>query len=253
MIMTTTLPAPLERLGAVVRRLRKQAGLSRPQLGERSGLSVRFLAKVEGGTGNISYLRLLQLARALDTNLASLVREAEQATPRAVALLGLRGAGKSTVGPLLGRRLNLPFVELDRLVEEETGMELGQIFELQGESYFRRVERDLLQRFLRRGEPAVLATSGGVVNDGDAFDALRRNALTVWLRATPTEHWSRVVSQGDRRPMEGHQNAMAELEQLWRTREPLYSRCAVTVDTSGRSPAQVAEAVASELPAPTAP
>jgi XRE family aerobic/anaerobic benzoate catabolism transcriptional regulator len=223
----------LRELGRRVRDTRSRQGLSRRELAERSSLSPRFLAQVEAGGGNISVRRLDQLAQALGTTPAALLAEPrpEPGLP-VIALLGLRGAGKTTIGRRLARRLRVPFVELDRRIEQASGLRLAEIFRLHGEGYYRRLERELLARILEEERPVVLATGGGVVNSPETYALLRQRALTVWLRARPEDHWSRVVQQGDRRPMEARPQAMAELRRLLADREPLYAQSAHTVDTS---------------------
>jgi XRE family aerobic/anaerobic benzoate catabolism transcriptional regulator len=149
-----------------------------------------------------------------------------------VALLGLRGAGKSTVGAAAARRLGLPFVELDERVAERAGASLAQIFELHGLAYYRRLTQEELTRLLASGAPALVATGGGLVADHAAFDLLRRGALTIWLKAKPQDHWSRVVAQGDARPMANRSGAMNELRALLRARRALYEQADHVVDTS---------------------
>jgi XRE family aerobic/anaerobic benzoate catabolism transcriptional regulator len=233
----------LSGLGSRTRRLRAEGGLTRKELARRSGLSLRFLAQVEGGHGNPSVRSLGALAHALGTTPAALLAEpaGEKELP-IVALLGLRGAGKTTIGRRLARRLHVPFVELDRRVEEAAGLTLAEIFALHGEDYYRRLEREALVALLAAGRPCVLATGGGIVNSASTYALLRRRTLTVWLRANPEDHWNRVVQQGDRRPMAEHPQAMAELRRLLAARGQLYSEAALTVDTAGRdSDAVVAE------------
>lgn len=164
-----------------------------------------------------------------------------------VALLGLRGAGKSSVGAQLARRLGVPFHELDALIETAAGLTLPQIFELQGEAYYRRLERQALARFLADTPAAVLATGGGLVTDRDTYALLRRSCTTVWLQADPKLHWSRVVRQGDRRPMRDNPAAMQELRALLAAREPLYAQADCAIDTSGRSVARLANDLAATL------
>jgi XRE family aerobic/anaerobic benzoate catabolism transcriptional regulator len=236
----------LRDLAARVRALREGRDLTRLELARRSGLSTRFLARIEGGDGNVSVVRLADLASALGVGLHDLVRPQRGRSP-VVALVGLRGAGKSTVGPLLARRLGTPFLEMEALVREASGLPLDQLFELHGEAYYRRVEREILGRVLAQHSPTVLAAAGGVVNEPSTWDALLEGATVVWLRARPEDHWQRVVAQGDRRPMRDNPDAMAQLRAMLAAREHLYRRAHVIVESSGRTPAEVADAVEKEL------
>lgn len=233
-------------LAARVRGLRGAKGLTRAALAERSGLSVRFLARIESGDGNVSLLRLAALAEALDTRPDELLRF-EGSRSGVIALVGLRGAGKSTVGPILARRLSLPFVEMDELVQQASGLPVDQIFELHGERYYRRVERETLARILSDDRAAVVATAGGVVNEADSWEMLRRRATVVWLRARAEDHWRRVVAQGDRRPMDHRPDAMAELRAMLAARERVYAQAHLVVDTAGRTPRQVAATIAAAV------
>lgn len=225
----------LARLGEVVRALRTERGLTRKELATRAHVSERFLAQLELGEGNISVLRLEDVAVALGMRGADLLAaasEAREAPVGVIALLGLRGAGKSSLGLAVSRRLGVPFVELDELVAREAGMSLATIFEIHGEAHFRRVEREALRKFLDATPSAVLATSGSIVQDKETFALLRARTRTVWLKARAKDHWDRVVAQGDGRPMRGRVNAKSELEELLRARKPLYEKADVTVDTS---------------------
>lgn len=237
-------PAPiLARLAERVRRRRRERSLTRRELAELAGVSERFLGMLEGGRGNISVARLDELARALGTSAAALI--AEEGAPEGVAakapapprgplfaLLGLRGAGKSSIGAAAAARLGMPFLELDALVASRAGMSLAAIFEIHGAAYYRRLEREEVERLVTPGEAAIVATSGGLVAEHATFDLLRRRAVTIWLRATPEDHWRRVVAQGDARPMEGREGAMDELRALLRARRALYEQADHVVDTS---------------------
>jgi XRE family aerobic/anaerobic benzoate catabolism transcriptional regulator len=233
----------LLRLGATVRSLRKARGWSRRDLAQHTAISERFLADVEGGVANPSVLRLATLAQALGVELAALLGAVSTSTaPRHVALLGLRGAGKSTIGPLLAARLNCPFVELDSSIEQATGLQVGEIFQLHGEAYFREAERAVLAQKLA-GEPSVLAVGGGIVTDPQSFAMLRTGARTVWLRAAPEDHWQRVLAQGDTRPMADNERAFTDLRRILAERDSLYRLAETEVDTSSHTIEEVVDAV----------
>lgn len=241
---SVTKPSPLlAALGQRVRSMRELRGWTRADLSQRSGVSQRFLARVEAGDGNLSLLRLEELCRALDTTPGAVLRPVAPASPL-VALVGLRGAGKSTIGPLLAARLGAPFFEMDALIVDASGLPVDQIFELHGERFYRRLEREILSRLASRSVPAVLATAGGVVNEPASWDLLLERATTVWLRARAHDHWTRVVAQGDRRPMAQRPDAMAELRALLAARERYYGQAHIVVDTSGRNPESVVDDVA---------
>ena len=232
----------LERLGARVKRLRADRRLTLRELAERSGVSLRFLLQIESGRANVSVKRLADVAHALGTSPAALLAEAEEPRP-IVALLGLRGAGKTTVGRRLAKRRHVPFVELDRHVEQASGLSLRELFNLHGEEYYRRLEREALAELVARRAPMVVAAGGGIVTSPETMQLLNRHATTVWLKAAPEDHWTRVVHQGDNRPMENHPQAMDALRDLLAAREPLYARADLAVDTTGRDPDAVATAV----------
>ena len=254
----------IESVGRKIRALREARGWSRAELCGRAGISVRFLAEVETGEANLSLLRLLELATALGVSVVSLVAglgpvrdEAEilaslsddqraralraARPPEKVALVGLRGAGKSTVGSMAAQMLGLPFIELDALIEGKAGMHLTEIFEFHGPSRYRELEMRVLSTLLERPGGAVIASGGSVVTSSDAWSLLRGGTRTVWLRATPEEHLVRVERQGDFRPMRGRVDALADLKEILQRREALYAQSEKTIETSEKSVAEVVE------------
>ena len=231
--MTET--AYLSLLGDRVRAWRSEQGMTRKALAAASGVSERYLAQLEAGEGNISVLLLRKVARAMGVTVESLVRE-DAPREKPIALLGLRGAGKSTLGAKLGEALKVPFIELDREVEKEAGAELGEVFALYGQDAYRRFERRALERVLAQNERAVIATGGSLVTDAGTYRILRERCLCVWLKASPEEHMARVIAQGDMRPFKGRSAALDEIRQLLGDRDRLYSRADVTLDTSGKTP-----------------
>ncbi|HET9620846.1 MAG TPA: shikimate kinase [Kofleriaceae bacterium] len=237
----------LETVGATVRGHRERRGWSRRELAEHSGVSERFLAQLEAGDGNISLRRFADVAHALGTSPSALLAAADAPTPtrkKPIALLGVRGAGKSSVGAVLARRLGVAFVELDQRIEHTAGLPLGELFALHGETYYRRIERDVLTDLLADPAPMVVATGGSIVSDPTNFALLRARCLTVWLHARAEDHWNRVVAQGDQRPMAENPHAFAELRALLAARDKLYAQADHTIDTTGRRVPQVASAIA---------
>jgi XRE family aerobic/anaerobic benzoate catabolism transcriptional regulator len=245
----------LEGLGAAVRALRAERGLTLRALAKVANVSERFLVQLEAGEGNISVARLEDVAEALHTSGAELLAQASRlampssrtrATRSILALVGLRGAGKSSIGAAVAARRRVPFIELDEQIVREAQMALGTIFEIHGEAYYRALERDVLRRLLDSGKSAVIATGGSLVTDAETWGLLRSRAHTIWLKATPREHWDRVVAQGDVRPMRGRPRARNELRELLASRTPLYAQADVALDTSGLTLDDVVERIVAD-------
>ena len=231
----------LLRFGERLRGFRAAAGLSVTELAHEAGVSRRYVTEAEAGRANPSLQKLSQLALALGVGLPELVNLPLRAyRGERIALVGLRGAGKTTVGRLLARELEAPFVELDHEVEELAGLSLAELFDLHGEAHFHRLEAEALEQVLSSGDRLVIAAGGSIVNSPVNYERLRRTSRTVFLSARPEEHFQRVLLQGDRRPMQGRPRAMEELQALLTEREPLYRRCELTLETSGRTPEEVA-------------
>jgi XRE family transcriptional regulator, aerobic/anaerobic benzoate catabolism transcriptional regulator len=230
--MTETLY--LSRLGDRVRAWRTEHGMTRKTLSQASGVSERYLAQLEAGEGNISVLLLRKVAKAMNVPVENLVRE-EESPQKPIALLGLRGAGKSTLGEKLSASLKLPFVELDREVEKEAGAELGEVFAMYGQDGYRRFERRALERVLSQNEQAVIATGGSLVNDSGTYKLLLERCTCIWLKASPEEHMARVIAQGDMRPFKGRSAALDEIRTLLADRDRLYRRADLVLDTTGKS------------------
>lgn len=235
-----------------------------------SGVSVRYVASLERGDANMSILRLSEVAQALGVSLATLVagggpvhddtdrlaslqgearRRAlrEVHAPAMVALVGLRGAGKTTVGGKLAALIGLPFREVDAVIEAAAGVHLGEIFEYHGPARYRELERQALEALLAARGGMVLATGGSVVTASESWDLLRRGTRTVWLRASPESHLGRVEAQGDFRPMRGRDDALAELRGILDTRTPLYAQAELHVDTEVVGPDAAAARIAAWL------
>ena len=238
----------LGRLGERVRGWRTEHAMTRKTLAAASGVSERYLAQLEAGQGNISVLLLRRVARAMAVPIEYLVREEDSPRTARIALLGLRGAGKSTLGEKLAQALDLPFIELDREVEKEAGAKLAEVFALYGQDAFRRFERRALERVLNEHESAVIATGGSLVTDPSSFDLLLERCLCIWLKASPEEHMSRVMAQGDMRPFKGRSTALDEIRKLLADRERLYSRASLAIDTSGKTVRQTLQEIRKALP-----
>lgn len=238
----------LEELGRRLRRAREERSLSVTETARLAGLSRRYLTEAEAGRANPSILVLGRLAAALGLGLPELLTlRAPSHKLERVALVGLRGAGKSTVGRLLARGLEVPFLELDRRVEELSGLSIGEVFDLHGPQGFHRWERQALEKVLGEGERVVIAAGGSIVDSEANFRRLRETCRSVWLRASAEEHFQRVIEQGDRRPMQDNPRAMEELRAKLAERAPRYATCELEIDTSGAQPAQLAEEIRARL------
>ncbi|MFQ5437799.1 MAG: helix-turn-helix transcriptional regulator [Paracoccaceae bacterium] len=221
---------------------RHRTGMSRRVLSEKSGVSPRYLAQLESGRGNISIGLLKRISMALGCTMAELVsspREAETKLRRRssarVALIGLRGAGKSTLGRRAAQALAWPFVELNDRIEIAGGIPVNEVFSLYGEEGYRRLERQALMQATDEADEMVLAVAGGIVADPETFNFLLERYRVVWLRASAEDHMKRVRGQGDERPMTGNPDAMSDLRNILLNREVFYSRADATIQTSGRS------------------
>jgi XRE family aerobic/anaerobic benzoate catabolism transcriptional regulator len=259
-------------LGKRVRELRDRRGMSRKLLARESGVSERYLGHLEAGEGNISVLLLRKVASALSVKLEEMLVAEEQDSVeqrlirrflarlpthrmeevvfrlmrdfghdealrrKRIALIGLRGAGKSTLGSMLANELKVPLVELNREVARETGLPVSEVIALYGQSGYRRMERKVLERVIEENDRAVIVAGGGVVAEEEAFNLILANCYTVWLKAQPEEHMTRVLAQGDLRPMAGNEEAMEDLKRILAAREPMYRKADVVVDTSGDTP-----------------
>ena len=231
-----------ERLAAA----RKAADLSLQETARRAGVSSRYLRTVEAGDANVSVLKLASIAGVLRLPLRELCDINVGGAPDLrLALLGVRGAGKSTVGRALAQSLEVPFFELDALIEERAGLELGRIFSMYGEAHYRKLQRETLEDWLSHNGSGVLATGGSIVEDEDTFRRLREACRTVFLHATPEAHWERVVEQGDTRPMRNNPRAIAVLPELVDPRARPSATADRTVETTGRTPAQVVADISS--------
>lgn len=227
-------------LGRRIRELRERQGRSRRQLALDANVSERYLAQIETGNGNITVMLLRRVAIALGVGitdvLASDTVEREAARRTRIALIGMRGAGKSTLGAMLAESLRFPLLELDREVTRETGLPVGDVVALYGLAEYRRIERRVLARVANAHARAVITAGGGIVNDDEAFEFLLAHCRTVWIRTSPEEHMARVLAQGDLRPMAGNPAAMDELKRILAAREAMYRKADVVIDTSGESP-----------------
>lgn len=272
----------LQVVGERVRNARARRGMSRKILARDSGVSERYLAQLEGGAGNISILLLRQIARAMDLPItdflgdrpplgvdqALLLRQIEDlnaeqlqelqafarerfgvaaSVKRHIALIGLRGAGKTSLGQRLATAFGLQFVEMAKEIEIEAGLSLNEIFDLYGQAAYRRFERRALERVTADPSPKVISTGGSLPSEPTTYAHLLSHCFTIWLKAKPEEHMGRVVAQGDLRPITGQSEAMADLKRILAQRESLYARADMAFDTAGKTLDQAATELAAAL------
>ncbi|MEQ8321870.1 MAG: helix-turn-helix transcriptional regulator [Rhodospirillales bacterium] len=260
--------ALLQRVGERVRKARSLKGLSRRVLSENSGVSPRYIAQLEAGEGNISIGLLQRVAISLDHRIEWLVGEEDPWTSdvmriadlyrlataetrqkaldvlsplppetlraHRICLIGLRGAGKSTLGAMAGQALGVPFVELNREIEDHSGMPVKEIIALYGPEGYRTHEAQAMGRIIATHDTLILAVAGGIVAEPNAYKMLLSHFHTVWVKARPEDHMSRVLAQGDTRPMQDRPEAMEQLKSILASREPLYEHATVRLDTSGK-------------------
>jgi XRE family aerobic/anaerobic benzoate catabolism transcriptional regulator len=260
----------MARVGERVRKARERKGIPRRVLSEQSGVSPRYLAQLEAGEGNISIGLLQRVAIAQDHRIEWLIGEddpwnsdalrvadmfrsataqtqasvlrilspepAESLRAHRICLIGLRGAGKSTLGALAGQALGLPFVELNSEIEEQSGMPVEELLALYGQEGYRKLEAQAIERIISTYETMILAVAGGIVAEPETYATLLNTFHTIWLKTSPEEHMARVRAQGDERPMAGNPEAMEQLKSILTSREALYGKAQASLDTSGRSP-----------------
>ena len=263
----------LKTLGERVRLVRARRGISRKMVADAAGVSLRYLSDLENGSANASVLLLREVAQALDTPLEEIVGAADSrpieyvmlvealrvlpearlraarfalnqflhpdaagvARKRRIALIGLRGAGKTTLGKRLATVLKVPFIELNQEIERAAGLAVGEIHSLYGQSGYRRYERECLEKICASPSALVLSTPGSIVSDANTYNTLLTHFYTVWLRALPEDHMARVIAQGDLRPLAGHTEAMTDLRRILEGRTPFYAQADTSIDTSAQS------------------
>lgn len=258
----------ITRVGERVRKARERKGIPRRVLSEISGVSPRYLAQLEAGEGNISIGLLQRVAIALDHRIEWLMTEddpwnseallvsdlyrsanaetrqrvmqllrpesAKELRAQRICLIGLRGAGKTTLGQKAGDALNIPFVELNREIEEQSGMPVNEVMAFYGQEGYRKLEAQAVTRVIQTHDSMILAVAGGIVAAPDTYTTLLNRFHTIWIKASPTEHMERVRAQGDTRPMAGNPEAMKELKSILTSREALYEKAEVSLDTTGK-------------------
>lgn len=268
--------ALLDRIAGRVRFGRKEQGLSRRALSSASGVSERYLAELEAGRGNISVLLLARIATALGQPIEALIADVSEhhaselavrvgeappaqqdairrmldanrpATPiqaGRICLIGLRGAGKSTLGRLAAEVLDAPFVELSDEIETHAGLPVAEVMALYGQEGYRQLERQAIARVRDRHERVILAVAGGIVSEPETYGLLLRHFHSIWLKAAPDDHMNRVLAQGDQRPIKGRPRPMDELNAILERRHTLYAKAEAAVVTSGKSVKDVAAEV----------
>lgn len=271
----------LANLGARVRSLRLEAKLTVREFAEKAALSPRFINQLEAGTGNISVAGLARVGVALNRTVAELLpppdadltlraeiwrlldecddgdlyairqwlisRKGHDATPRFIALIGILGAGKSTLGPVLAKEVKTEFIELDYMIEEAAGMPLADIFATHGENYYRDLEHESLGRLFSTSNGCVFAPGGSIVTDSESWNLVKQRCFTIWLQATPDELMKRMKRKGNPRLM-SRPSVLADMKGLLARREPLYAESQLTIRTSGKTPAKILSEILEGLP-----
>ena len=269
----------LELVGSRIKKIRKEKKYTRKLLSEQSGVSERYLALLESGKGNVSIALLRQVAQSLDVQPEILVsnsapinaesrlllgllaglassdrlrfkdqllrelRNSPASRSYRIALIGLRGAGKTTVGERLSIILDIPFVEIDREIEKLVDAPLSEIFITYGQEGYRNLEKTCLENALSNGGNCIISTGGSIVQEQSAYDLLLSTCYTVWLKASPKEHMDRVVAQGDLRPIAGNSKAMEQLKEILIKRQSSYEKADITVATDGKDPHIIASQI----------
>jgi len=273
----------LRQLGERIFDLRVRRGMTRKILSHDSSVSERYLAQLEAGDGNISIVRLRHIAGAMDIPLEDLIRTGPEPPPELIllmqyltrlsparltqarellvstfetrgrrgriALIGLRGAGKTTLGKMLAEHLKVPLIEMTKLIERDAGMTVSEIFSLNGQAAYRRYERRALQSAVKTHDRFVLSPGGSIVTESATFDELLTSCYSIWLKASPEEHMARVIGQGDRRPMKDNREAMKDLARILVGREAMYAKADAAVDTTGLTLQQSFDVLLRALPA----
>lgn len=218
-------------LGQRIRKQRKKRLLTQSDLAQKSGVSLRFVAQLESGKGNVSVQKLADICLVLDISLSNIFKGIGTGHAKILSLVGMKGAGKTTLGQMLSEKLNVHFIELDEEIVRTAEMSLSEVFAFGGEQFYHELESRALDGVLEQPNPCIIATGGSIVLHHENWQRLREYTTTVWLQTSPQNHLQRVMDQGDLRPIEGRINALMELRQILEQRSPFYSQARNTIDT----------------------